>query len=154
MKVCTKCGELLALSEFSPAKQCRDGHRGGCKRCHNRDEKARDKAHRRSITTEYKREERFRRVYGITLACYERMLVEQKGVCAICGHIQSWNRREGDVLVVDHDHDSGRVRGLLCHACNQTLGLMRDDPQTLRRAAAYLEVKQDEAAGSDDTGEV
>lgn len=75
--------------------------------------------------------------YGITPADYDRMLDEQGGVCAIC-------RREGSVemygrlMAVDHCHDTGRVRGLLCTACNTSIGQMQDDPNRLMAAAAYL----------------
>lgn len=146
-KVCIKCQVEKPLTEYSPAKQCRDGHRGECKKCHNAIEKARDKSHRPTITYLYKRSERLMRVFGLTLEEYERRQAAQGGVCAICQRTNAWNRREGDLLVVDHCHESNVVRGLLCHACNQALGLFRDDPELLRVAARYLErveVKQDE----------
>lgn len=54
------------------------------------------------------------------------------GRCAICGEVPD------APLCIDHDHKTGRVRGLLCSRCNLALGLVRDDPATLRRAAAYL----------------
>jgi hypothetical protein len=138
VKTCTKCQESKPYAAFSPAQQCRDGYRPECKACHNAIEKARDKSHRVTITREYKREERFRRLYGITLEDYDVLFAEQGGLCAVCREPQSWNRREGDVLVVDHDHLTGAVRGLLCHACNQAIGLMKDDSARLIAAAAYL----------------
>jgi hypothetical protein len=72
--------------------------------------------------------------YGITLDDYQRMHARQQGECAIC------ERHETSVgpLVVDHDHDSGKVRGLLCHSCNRGLGQFKDDPELLRAASAYL----------------
>ena len=73
--------------------------------------------------------------YGITLEDYALMLAEQGGVCAICGTPPS----EARVLDVDHCHESGTVRGLLCRSCNLCLGRMSDDPDLLRRAADYLE---------------
>lgn len=81
------------------------------------------------------------------------MMAQQDGRCAICNESSSWNRREGHRLPIDHDHESGRIRALLCHPCNQALGLMRDDPERLRAAASYIEryrveAKQDEANGS------
>jgi hypothetical protein len=69
--------------------------------------------------------------YGITPADVERMLLEQDGVCAIC-------RGEMRRQCIDHDHDTGRVRGLLCHPCN--IGLPYVERETYRVAAlAYLE---------------
>lgn len=147
MKLCSKCFEMKDFSTFSPAKQCRDGYRPECKACHNAAEKLRDKSHRSTITPAYKRRERLKRVYGLSPEDYDQRLAEQGGVCAICQENRSWNRREGDVLVVDHDHNTGEVRGLLCHPCNQVLGLMREDAARLSAAAAYLiavEIKQDE----------
>lgn len=75
-----------------------------------------------------------KREYGITPEQYDRMHAEQGGVCAICG-----DQQRGRALDVDHDHVTGAVRGLLCSGCNQTLGKMKDSPDLLRAAAAYLE---------------
>ena len=70
--------------------------------------------------------------YGITVEQYQQMLVAQGGRCAIC-------RLESDAMLhVDHSHATGKVRGLLCGACNLSLGGFRDDPATLLRAAIYL----------------
>lgn len=63
---------------------------------------------------------------------YERMLTEQEGQCACCGRIP-------DKLVIDHDHATGEVRGLLCYACNTGIGLLRDSPSTLDLAKDYLQ---------------
>ncbi|MFC9995750.1 endonuclease VII domain-containing protein [Nocardia sp. NPDC127526] len=71
--------------------------------------------------------------YGITRDRYLQLLDDQGGVCAICNSADA-------ALVVDHQHGgSGQVRGLLCHGCNTGLGLLKDDPATLYRAAEYLE---------------
>jgi len=72
--------------------------------------------------------------YGITVAEYDRLYAEQAGGCAICGESCPTGRR----LAVDHDHDTGRVRGLLCARCNNGLGNFQDDPDRLRLAVAYL----------------
>ncbi len=76
-----------------------------------------------------------RRRYGITSDDYDRMRDEQGGVCAICRRECSTGMR----LAVDHCHATKRVRGLLCNACNLSLGKMGDDPTRLRAAADYLE---------------
>ena len=70
--------------------------------------------------------------YGITPEQYTEMVVAQGGVCLIC-------REVSEGLCVDHDHVTGKVRGLLCHECNMALGKMKDDPARLRSAAEYLE---------------
>ena len=72
-----------------------------------------------------------RRKYGITLAEKEAMLNEQGGGCAICGHLRK-------KMVVDHDHDTGEVRGILCSRCNTMLGQAEDGPSLLERALVYL----------------
>jgi hypothetical protein len=68
------------------------------------------------------------------------MLAAQEGRCAICRREQP----DGRALHVDHCHASGRIRGLLCEACNIGLGLYRDDPAVLRRAAGYIEEGRDQ----------
>ena len=72
--------------------------------------------------------------YGLSIAEFEQMLTSQNGVCAICRHPEKRRYR----LSVDHDHESGRVRGLLCSQCNFAIGLMSDEPGRLIAAAQYL----------------
>jgi hypothetical protein len=76
--------------------------------------------------------------FGLTPADYERMLVEQNGVCAICRRANR-GKFSKNPLGVDHCHKTGRVRGLLCHQCNFAIGHAGDDPMVLRAAADYLE---------------
>ncbi len=74
--------------------------------------------------------------YGISLEDYEAMVAEQGGGCAICK--QGPRGKRYSSLVVDHCHDTGIVRGLLCDHCNRGLGLFGDNPETLEAAALYL----------------
>lgn len=74
---------------------------------------------------------------GLTVADYEAMVEAQEGCCALCGTDKPWAR--SDKWAVDHDHETGKVRGLLCHACNKALGLFKDNPVVMRRAAEYVE---------------
>lgn len=74
-----------------------------------------------------------RRKFGLSIEEYERMEREQGGVCAICERPPGKRR-----LAVDHDHDSGQIRALLCAACNRAIGCMADDPALLELAAQYL----------------
>ena len=87
------------------------------------------------VDPERKRDTRLRKQFGIGAAEYDQLLTEQNGGCAICGARFS----HGEVrLAVDHCHDTGKVRGLLCSNCNQGLGKFGDDPDRLDRAGMYL----------------
>ena len=68
------------------------------------------------------RERSYRKLYGIGIADYDRMLSEQGGVCAICGTNEALKSNPGRYFSVDHCHKTGAVRGLLCVACNHLLG--------------------------------
>lgn len=72
----------------------------------------------------------------LTVEGYDKMLSEQNGCCGICGEFRLPEQR---VLVVDHNHDSGKIRGLLCHPCNMGIGQLKDSIDVLRKAVLYLE---------------
>lgn len=76
--------------------------------------------------------------YGMSTEDYSRLFVEQDGCCAICGRHQFEFER---ALAVDHDHKTGRVRGLLCHSCNMGLGAFynNDNTRVLKEAIKYVE---------------
>ena len=85
---------------------------------------------------EYRRNSDYKSKYGITLEDYNKMFEAQNGCCAICGRNQMLLKTK---LAIDHYHSNGKVRGLLCMQCNQALGLLKDNPTILRKAADYLE---------------
>jgi hypothetical protein len=100
---------------------------------------AHGRRHRKQFRASY-RDKQLRRDFGITMADYQKMLLEQNGVCDICSRPETALRwGELQPLAVDHCHTSGKVRALLCHKCNVGIGSFGDDPERLRRAAAYLE---------------
>lgn len=76
------------------------------------------------------------RKYGLDVDGYDVLLAKQGGGCALCGAAKS---KHGARLAVDHDHATGRVRGLLCMNCNRKLGSFGDDPAQLIAAAEYLQ---------------
>ena len=76
------------------------------------------------------------RTYGIGLHEYDLMFTEQKGKCACCGTHQNELTRN---LAVDHDHDTGLIRGLLCNHCNMAIGILGDNIEGLMKALNYLE---------------
>lgn len=84
---------------------------------------------------EYGYEMHIARRYGMTAEEYRLRVDAQQGRCAVCGD----EPENGGRLHVDHNHESGAVRDLLCRPCNQALGLANDDPQRLRAMADYLE---------------
>lgn len=73
--------------------------------------------------------------YGITSDQYNEILASQCGVCAICGTDNPGGRGS---FHVDHCHDTGVIRGLLCHSCNRGIGYLKDNPTLLRAALSYL----------------
>jgi Autographiviridae endonuclease VII len=80
--------------------------------------------------------------YGITITEYDALYQHQDGVCAICGKPESGRDNTGTkikALAVDHDHETGAIRGLLCSTCNSFLGYIGEDPEILRRGAEYIE---------------
>jgi hypothetical protein len=160
MKHCRICGELKPLEAFYRATGMRDGHRNECKACFQAGQKAkynsaeavarvkrwqeRNPERLAAYRAEYRnRPERkramrdlyYRRNFGITADDVDALLAGQGGKCAICGDEPA--RAEG--WHVDHDHETGRIRGVLCQRCNHGIGLLDEDPARLRVAADYLE---------------
>lgn len=126
MKRCPACTEVKVLEEF-PRNRSAPGGRGGyCKPCHNAKGKA-------TYTRLYggTRHYHLQRRYGISAARVDELVAEQGGLCAIC--------RAGKPEHVDHEHLTGKVRGVLCFNCNGGLGQFKDRPDVLKRAVAYLE---------------
>jgi hypothetical protein len=143
MKVCSLCRTSLPLSEFyQRSSQNGPGLRAECKACcgrrskkhyeQNREHYKQYASRRNRMRPDERRSIHLKRMYGITNTIYEAMYEAQDGRCGICSEP---HRR----LVVDHDHDSGRVRGLLCRKCNAAIGQLKDNPVLLRRALSWLE---------------
>jgi len=81
-----------------------------------------------------------KRKYGITLEEWCAMFDKQNSLCAICNQVGfKLDPASKNLLVVDHCHATGKVRGLLCHNCNRALGLLKDNKANLVRALDYLE---------------
>jgi hypothetical protein len=142
MKTCNICDETKPLDEFSVLERGSMGRHPACKACRNLQSKEYYAAKRDEIL-EIKREWRKRTgadrrySYGLNPEQYGVMVMAQDGRCAICER-----HPEDGVLRVDHDHSTGKIRGLLCRHCNLALGNMRDDVSLLRKAIAYLEKHQ------------
>ena len=122
---CPDCQSAKPLAEFPRNRSGNGGYGGYCKPCHNK--KGRDTYVRLYGST---REYHLRRRYGIGQAEVDAMTAEQGGLCAAC--------RSDEPAHVDHDHKTGRVRGMLCYLCNQALGNVRDDISRLEGLINYL----------------
>jgi hypothetical protein len=153
MKVCKTCKVDKPLAEFHKDRGTPDGHKYECAVCcgirvrrwrqehaeHVREygkvRMSRYYPQNRSKFIAASRASRYRIQYGITVEDYDAMFVAQRGVCAICD--QPFKGR----LHVDHDHKTGRVRGLLCLRCNVLLAHL-EDMVWMRKAALYLKPPQ------------
>ena len=121
---CVKCGVTKKLSEFPPGKNYKYGRMTECRTCRtayyrdkraNPEYRAADDARRKLWhQTKYK----FRK-YGITEEKYKDMFVKQGSACAMCKVTEPTVRKD---WCIDHSHKTGKVRGILCHTCNMTLG--------------------------------
>lgn len=79
--------------------------------------------------------------YGVSLEFYDARYAELDGRCASCGLLEiSTDPRNGKVrnLAVDHNHETGEIRDLICNACNTSLGLLKEDPERMEALAAYI----------------
>jgi hypothetical protein len=92
--------------------------------------------HGRSGTKEYDLELHMKRNYGVNFSDYDKMLKKQNGGCAICKSPAPNHHKKR--LNIDHCHITGRVRGLLCDACNRALGLFKDSPDIMLKAISYV----------------
>ena len=82
---------------------------------------------------------RYRKTYNISLEVYQALLESQNGLCAICEKSESiLINSKARNLAVDHDHKTGKIRGLLCIGCNQALALAKEDINTLGKMIAYI----------------
>ncbi|MER5719219.1 endonuclease VII domain-containing protein [Streptomyces sp. NPDC002132] len=114
-KLCRTCGEIKPHTEWHRNATASDGLSTRCKAC-------------RAVRG---RQDHLKRKYGLTEAERDELVSSQGGVCCICLAAAPEH--------VDHCHQTGRVRGVLCFSCNAALGQFKDRPDAIRRAAAYVE---------------
>jgi len=129
-RVCITCTELQPIDEFAAREPLASGLRrraSNCKKC-----AAASRAAHRAAGNKYGFTARMKK-FGLTADQYHAMVAEQHGVCAICRKSQA--KKD---LAIDHCHQTGQVRGLLCAACNLGIGHFRDDPKLLLESAKYL----------------
>ena len=159
-KSCSTCHQEKPVSEFSKQSVRPDGLNITCKHCLSARQEARYKdpvkrqrileagARWRKRNPDADADKTLRRKYGITLAQYDELFEAQGGVCALCKKGETTKRRkkgEGrERLAVDHCHDTGRVRGLLCFKCNTAIGSLGDTEADAQRVVDYLNTSERE----------
>jgi hypothetical protein len=146
LRACRVCKKELPETEFYVRDRSgkRRGGQAMCKSCNSEYMKnwiKNQTPEQRASRLSRQRDNDLRREFGITLADYDRMLAAQHGVCASCSRPPSGNKNNS-VLHVDHDHETGDVRGLLCGDCNRALGILRDDPDAIWQLLIYARKNQ------------
>lgn len=147
-KYCNRCEATKDLTEFYKSKFSSTGYYSECKACYkqrnkkyhseNWDEILKTKQKYAKNNRDRRRNNDYKRMYGISLDEYNEILHKQKGRCKICSshHTELKGRRQH--LVVDHCHTTGKVRGLLCDTCNRAIGMLKDCPDIILKAHEYL----------------
>lgn len=107
---CTPCRNSANLRRYHTRKETRDAHRSASRRHY------------------------LKKLYGLSIEQYEAMFLEREGRCDCCGEPETQHR----TLAVDHDHATGRIRGLLCQGCNTGIGKLGDTIEGLEKAIDYL----------------
>jgi len=133
MKTCSMCKEVLEASFFHKNSGRKDGLTERCKSCAKKIANAHYKAnpdHRWRIE--------IKRKYGITAVQYYMMLDQQNGSCKICKGVGPGGSGRTSRMAIDHCHETGRVRGILCNRCNRAIGLLGDNTEFLAAAIEYL----------------
>ena len=133
---CKKCNILKPNSEYHAKVRGKiiRPYNSVCKVCQSEYSKSREK-----VCKERRREQKLKWNFGLTLEQYNALLNNQNHKCAICGIPQVNLNRNFDV---DHDHETGKVRALLCHNCNVAIGLMKENINIMENAIDYLKSHQ------------
>lgn len=150
-KTCNKCKFTFPVSFFHKDK--RDGYSSWCKDCRNKHHREYHKNNKNNLeykkrrsqqqkayrartprSYEQRKKEWLKSLYGMTVEDYNNLLNSQNEVCAICS--QPCKTKKG--LAVDHNHITGKVRGLLCANCNGAIGMLQEDPDIIEKAKQYI----------------
>ena len=130
-KICTKCKKLTDMDLFATNKQGKYQKQSWCTPCRSIYYIENKPRFQHLI-----RDRMLKREYGIDKEGYKKLLKLQNGKCAICGLLEKEHRNQ--VLNVDHNHITKKVRGLLCNNCNRGIGHLKDSIFNLRKALEYL----------------
>lgn len=136
-KNCACCKHRKLKEQFMINKQQKDGLSCYCRECQHKKSAAYREKNREKIRANYRSAAlKFKlKKFGLTLDKYVDMLIEQKGCCAICNISDIKYKRAFDI---DHNHKTGKVRGLLCKQCNFLVGLSQESFLIINKLKQYL----------------
>ena len=129
MKKCSKCKIEKEYTAFHKRTASKDGYHYYCKECASSSRKE-------WITPETRRKYSLKALYGLTPKEYEELFISQGSCCAICFTTEPGGRH--NQWHIDHNHDTDKVRGILCNDCNVGLGCFKDDRYRMSEAVVYL----------------
>lgn len=133
MRYCSGCDNYKSPNEFHKSSTGTLGLSYTCKECRCKSSAKSEKRVKKALSS--RRSVKF----SISTEEYQEMLNQQGGVCAICGQPETkYQRGSLRELCIDHDHETGKIRGLLCAACNVGLGSFKDSLERLSNAIDYL----------------
>lgn len=146
-KLCRKCGQRKLLSDFYKESRHKDGVHSYCKICFCKQTKGYKQRNKEKVKIS-SRSLHLKKTFGITLESYKEILLKQNGVCAICGRPETATfRGKIRALSVDHNHNTGQVRGLLCDNCNHVIGAAKENVSILHSAIRYISFYKDVKKG-------
>jgi hypothetical protein len=145
MKTCKRCNNEKPKTDFFKNVKRKDGVSTYCKPCqleyqrqrYNNPENHKQHKMDRNIYLKNRKDSirkwYLKTTYGLTPEQYQEMYSKYDGKCYICMELKDY------YLHVDHNHDTGKIRGLLCNNCNRAIGLLKDSSESLRNAIKYLD---------------
>ena len=136
-KTCSSCSEEKSLDLFYNYTKSKDGKFRQCKDC-QKDSVRRYKKKMGKAYYERERYYKWKATYGLSKEEYEEMLNEQDGKCAICESDVHLVDNNGKRSAIDHCHNTGKVRGILCNNCNRGIGFLGDNSKVVKKALSYL----------------
>ena len=131
LKPCTKCGITKPLEDYPLDKRANDGRASSCKQCNNKEHR------KRYSSKEYKNSNhkyRMEKRYGLSPLDFDTLIGANNNCCHLCNKKFKDTRHKH----IDHCHETGRVRGILCKDCNTALGKLGDNEEGLLKALRYL----------------
>lgn len=124
-KQCNKCSKIKETKDFSKRSRAKDGLYHQCKECKNLLKRQDHQNNPHNLWA--------RKQIGLTKEIYTQLLNKYNNKCAICEKAPIKK-----ALAVDHCHETGKIRGLLCDNCNRAIGYLKDDHNLINKAASYV----------------